>query len=214
MANVGAGAGSYEPADRRGRTTGGWNSHQFHANSEFYADFGRFVVETLDELRARGLATGVISNFEAWLDDLLARLDVRDRFPIRVISGVEGVEKPDPAIFERAIERSGVGASDAVYVGDNPEFDGAPAAAVGALVSVPAAAAVFTVLFAVGGTTPVDTGAVFAAMVGWHTVIGIGEAVITGLVVAAVVAARPDLCYGARPLLRDRPLELRTEVAK
>lgn len=85
----------------------------------------------------------------------------------------------------------------------------APAAAVGALVSVPAAAAVFTLLFSVGGTTPIDTGTVLAAMLGWHTVIGIGEAVITGLVVGSVVAVRPDLCYGARPVLRQRPLEVR-----
>jgi hypothetical protein len=35
----------YEPAGRRGRKTGGWNAHQFHANSEFYADFGRYLVE-------------------------------------------------------------------------------------------------------------------------------------------------------------------------
>ena len=35
----------YEPAGRRGRTAGGWNCHQFHAHSEFYADFGRYVVE-------------------------------------------------------------------------------------------------------------------------------------------------------------------------
>ena len=34
----------YEPAGVRGRNTGGWNCHQFHANSEFYADFGRFDV--------------------------------------------------------------------------------------------------------------------------------------------------------------------------
>jgi hypothetical protein len=34
----------YEPAGRRGRAAGGWNCHQFHANSEFYADFGRFTV--------------------------------------------------------------------------------------------------------------------------------------------------------------------------
>jgi cobalt/nickel transport system permease protein len=88
----------------------------------------------------------------------------------------------------------------------------APAAAVGALVSVPAAAAVFTLLFSVGGTAPIDTGTVLAAMLGWHTVIGIGEAVITGLVVAGVVAVRPDLCYGARPVLRERPLEVRAGV--
>jgi len=85
----------------------------------------------------------------------------------------------------------------------------APAAALGALVSVPAAAAVFTLLFSVGGTAPIDTGTVLVAMLGWHTVIGIGEAVITGLVVAGVVAVRPDLCYGARPVLRQRPLEVR-----
>jgi len=37
--------GVYEPAGLRGRATGGWNCHQFHANSEFYADFGHFVVD-------------------------------------------------------------------------------------------------------------------------------------------------------------------------
>ncbi len=39
--------GVYEPAGMRQRTAGGWNCHAFHANSEFYADFGDFDV-TLD----------------------------------------------------------------------------------------------------------------------------------------------------------------------
>jgi cobalt/nickel transport system permease protein len=81
------------------------------------------------------------------------------------------------------------------------------AAALGALVSVPAAAAVFTLLFAVGGTADVSVGKVLTAMVGWHAVIGIGEAVVTGLVVSAVVASRPDLVHGARGL--DRRTSLR-----
>ena len=34
--------------------------------------------------------------------------------------------------------------------------------------------------------------------------IGIGEALITGLVVGSVIAVRPDLVYGARPALRAR----------
>ena len=91
----------------------------------------------------------------------------------------------------------------------------AVAAAAGAFVSVPAAAAVFVVLFAVGGAVPVPLDAVFAAMVGWHAVIGIGEAVITGLVVSAVLAARPDLVYGARFERRKalRTLTPRAEVA-
>ncbi len=86
----------------------------------------------------------------------------------------------------------------------------APAAAVAAFVSVPVAALAFTGLFAVGGTAPVDLGAVFVAMVGWHTLIGLGEAAVTGLVVGSVVATRPDLVRGARPYLDDRELEIRT----
>ena len=35
----------FEPAGARGRATSGWNCHQFHANSEFYADFGSYRVE-------------------------------------------------------------------------------------------------------------------------------------------------------------------------
>ncbi len=36
--------GVYEPAGMRQRPAGGWNCHSFHANSEFYADFGKFDV--------------------------------------------------------------------------------------------------------------------------------------------------------------------------
>ncbi len=88
----------------------------------------------------------------------------------------------------------------------------APAAAAGALLSVPVAALVFTGLFAIGGNAPVDLTALTATMLGWHTVIGIGEAAVTGLVVASVVAARPDLVHGARPLLAERVLETRAAV--
>ncbi|MEU4067323.1 energy-coupling factor ABC transporter permease [Streptomyces wedmorensis] len=76
-----------------------------------------------------------------------------------------------------------------------------------ALVSVPAAAAAFTLLYAVGGTTDVPLSKVLTAMVGVHVLIGIGEAVITMLTVGAVVAVRPDLVHGARGL--TAPLKLR-----
>lgn len=87
-----------------------------------------------------------------------------------------------------------------------------PAAGIAALLSVPAAALVFTGLFLVGGTAPVEMSTVLTAMLGWHTVIGIGEAVITLLVVGTVVTTRPDLVYGARPLLDARELEIRPAV--
>ncbi len=85
----------------------------------------------------------------------------------------------------------------------------APAAAVGALVSVPVAAGAFTLLFALGGTAPIDVSAVLTAMLTWHLVIGVGEAAITALVISAVVAVRPDLVYGARGLRTDPRLEIR-----
>ena len=83
-------------------------------------------------------------------------------------------------------------------------------AAVGALVSVPVAALVFVGLYAVGGTAPVPLDGLATAMLGWHTLIGLGEAVITGLVVGSVIALRPDLVYGARAALGRRELEIRT----
>jgi cobalt/nickel transport system permease protein len=69
---------------------------------------------------------------------------------------------------------------------------------VAALVSVPAAAVTFTLIYAVGGTTDVAIGKVATAMIGVHVLIGIGEAVITALTVGAVIAVRPDLVHGAR----------------
>jgi putative hydrolase of the HAD superfamily len=81
----------------------------------------------LDKLRDAGAILGLVSNFESWLERLLEHLDVARYFPIRVISGVVGVEKPDPEIFRIALDRAGVMAEHAVYVGDNPVFDALPA---------------------------------------------------------------------------------------
>ncbi|WP_225753469.1 energy-coupling factor ABC transporter permease [Actinotalea sp. Marseille-Q4924] len=79
-----------------------------------------------------------------------------------------------------------------------------PASAVGAFASVVAAAALFVALYAAGGAAPVPLGALTAAMLGWHALIGAGEATITALTVGAVVAVRPDLVravHDLRPVL-------------
>ena len=77
------------------------------------------------------------------------------------------------------------------------------AAFLAALISVPSAALVFSALFWVGGTAPIEVSAVAAAMGGVHVLIGIGEGVITALTVGAVLAVRPDLVYGARGLTKS-----------
>jgi cobalt/nickel transport system permease protein len=76
-----------------------------------------------------------------------------------------------------------------------------PASFGAALVSVPAAALVFTGIYAAGGTTDLPLGSLAAAMIGVHVLIGLGEAAITALVVSSVLAVRPDLVYGARALV-------------
>jgi cobalamin biosynthesis protein CbiM len=70
------------------------------------------------------------------------------------------------------------------------------AAFVGALLSVPIAAAGFTLQYAMGATATFSISTVLSAMVGTHVLIGIGEAIITGLTVSAVLASRSDLVYG------------------
>jgi putative hydrolase of the HAD superfamily len=89
------------------------------------------VLPALKLLDEADLTLGVISNFEEWLERLLEQLGVTSYFAVRVISGVEGLEKPDPRIFQLAMERAGVEPGRSVYVGDNPEFDVDPALAVG-----------------------------------------------------------------------------------
>jgi cobalt/nickel transport system permease protein len=87
------------------------------------------------------------------------------------------------------------------------------AAGLGAFASVPVASLVFVGLSAVGGAADIPLGSLTGAMVGVHLLIGIGEGVITFLAVGSVVGVRPDLVYGARTLLAERKLEVRTTGA-
>jgi putative hydrolase of the HAD superfamily len=89
------------------------------------------ALPAMHSLRRAGYRLGLISNFEEWLEEMLVELEVGELFDVRVISGVEGVEKPDPKIFEVALERAGVWATAAVHVGDSPVLDVEPAKSVG-----------------------------------------------------------------------------------
>jgi cobalt/nickel transport system permease protein len=73
-------------------------------------------------------------------------------------------------------------------------------AGVAAGISVVLASLAFVVEYAIGGNGGAPVGTVFAAMVGVHTLIGIGEGIITALTVGVVLGVRPDLVYGAADL--------------
>jgi cobalt/nickel transport system permease protein len=75
-------------------------------------------------------------------------------------------------------------------------------------ISVVMSAASFVVEFGLGGTAPVSLQAVLGAMVGVHTLIGIGEGLITAATISLVLGVRPDLVHGAAHLpigLADTP---------
>jgi cobalt/nickel transport system permease protein len=84
----------------------------------------------------------------------------------------------------------------------------AAASGIAAGLSVVLASLGFTFQYALGGTGGAPVTTVLGAMVGVHLLIGIGEGVITALVVSAVLASRPDLVYGATDLAADRELHL------
>jgi putative hydrolase of the HAD superfamily len=89
------------------------------------------VPGALESLRHAGMIMGVVSNYEEWLERLLGSLDVARYFAVRVISGVEGIEKPDLRLFRLALERAAVAPAETVYVGDSPVFDIEPAEEIG-----------------------------------------------------------------------------------
>ena len=76
------------------------------------------AVEAVDELAVRGLRLAVVSNWDVALPDHLERLGLGRRFDAIVTSAEAGAPKPDPRIFELALERLGVTPERALHVGD------------------------------------------------------------------------------------------------
>jgi putative hydrolase of the HAD superfamily len=81
------------------------------------------VAATLEQLRARGLRLGILSNFPPHLEKTLKQHGLHRYFDFFVVSGVVGLEKPDPAIFELAFAQAGCPREQILYVGDDPDDD-------------------------------------------------------------------------------------------
>jgi len=108
-----------------------WETFVRLENYRVYED----TIPALELLHRSGLTLAVISNWEDWLEQLMASLNIQHYFKFAVISGVCGLEKPDAAIFQHALERAGVAAHEAVHVGDSLQQDvqGAEAAGMRAI---------------------------------------------------------------------------------
>ena len=78
------------------------------------------TIEVHDELIAAGVSTYAITNFswEKWIS-VLGEWPFLEKFDGVVVSGLEGLVKPDPRIYRVFCERFGLSPADCVFIDDN-----------------------------------------------------------------------------------------------
>lgn len=89
------------------------------------------AVEAVGQLAGAGIRVAVVSNSDGSVRESLADAGFGDVFEFVMDSHEEGVAKPDPEIFRRAVERLGLSPGEVWYVGDSPYHDVAGARAAG-----------------------------------------------------------------------------------
>lgn len=95
-----------------------------HAEKHLWCALDQEARRVLDDLQRAGLLTAVISNTDdGRLSELLAQVGLLPRFKVVLDSHVVGLRKPEKAIFDLALQRLGVRADQAVYVGDTYTSD-------------------------------------------------------------------------------------------
>ncbi len=94
---------------------------------ELYPD----AVPALRALQARGVELGIISNFDSRLYEILIGLGIDRFFESVTISSFAGAAKPSARIFQRALQKHGVGANEALHVGNSLQEDVQAAMAAG-----------------------------------------------------------------------------------
>ncbi len=123
------------PASRAQHVIDHANELLFGERSEVFSLYGD-TVPCLERLKSAGYRMVVVSNWDHSLHRTLEMFDLTGYFEHVLASLEEGVEKPDPRIFQIALDRAGVLAKDALHVGDNPidDWKGARDAGMRALV--------------------------------------------------------------------------------
>jgi putative hydrolase of the HAD superfamily len=84
---------------------------------ELYPD----TLPTLRELRDRGVATAIVSNCSYEAGAVVQELGLDAEVDLLILSCLEGLAKPDPAIFQLTLDRLGITADDALFVDDRLE---------------------------------------------------------------------------------------------
>jgi putative hydrolase of the HAD superfamily len=77
------------------------------------------VFSTLPKLKAAGLSLGLLSNRDQPCNDLLAQLGLLPFFDLTLVAGEVNCWKPEPCVFEHALQMLDLRPEQVVYVGDN-----------------------------------------------------------------------------------------------
>ena len=85
------------------------------------------VPEMLEAVRALGVKTALLSNIHFDLRPELKEQAILDLFDSVILSYEHGIQKPDPRLFQLALDELGVGPAEALMVGDSPTNDGGAA---------------------------------------------------------------------------------------
>jgi HAD superfamily hydrolase (TIGR01509 family) len=97
--------------------------HARHLERNVWRRVGAGNREALERLRAAGLRLAVVSNSEGTVEAMLDEVGLRPYFETVVDSGVVGSVKPDARIFQIALDRLQLPASEALMIGDLPTAD-------------------------------------------------------------------------------------------
>lgn len=111
----------------------------YHARQNLWEVVPDDVVPALERARGMGLRIAVVSNANGTLCAKFERLGLAASVDCVIDSAEVGIEKPDPRIFERALERLGANADSTIHVGDIYHVDvvGARAAGIRAILFDP-----------------------------------------------------------------------------
>jgi REG-2-like HAD superfamily hydrolase len=87
--------------------------------------------EVLEQLKAWGYRLAVVSNWDGMLPSILEAIGLTRYFDYLAVSALEGVTKPDPRIFQAALNALSVPPSATIHIGDSVEdVEGAKAAGI------------------------------------------------------------------------------------
>jgi putative hydrolase of the HAD superfamily len=105
--------------------------HLYHQAHNLWELVPAEVVPALTALRQRGLTLVVVSNANGTLRKHMERIGLTSLFDVVLDSCEEGVEKPDPRLFQIALTRSASDPASTIHVGDIYQVDVVGARAAG-----------------------------------------------------------------------------------